>query len=418
MNHDPTAAGEGWRPLAPGPDVEQPLPLAADLAAQPHREHRLPLRFVGSGSEYFRIWIVNLLLTLVTLGLYYPFAKVRRLRYFHGATEVGGHPLSFHADPWKMLRGYLLVVLLFAAYGGAGQVSPVAGLVAFCIIAALWPALWHSSLRFRLANTGWRGLRLHFTGTRGGAYRALAPGFVLALVLVASTAMLPTEAPLPGEPAPELGPGFWLVALLPVLMLAAAPALLWLMRRYQQGHLALGAEQTRFEVGVGRFYGLGLRVLGLALVAAFAAGLLAALFSIGGSRGSGSDEAPSLRDMLLTLVPVLMVFVVYQAAIGPYAISRLQNLVWNGTRSAHLHFDSSLRFRPLVALTLRNWLLILVTLGLYFPFAAVATARLRLQAVTLVSRLHPDTLFSRVERVSESAAGDAAADIAGIDLGL
>ena len=99
-------------------------------------------------------------------------------------------------------------------------------------------------------------------------------------------------------------------------------------------------------------------------------------------------------------------------------IARLQNLVWNGTRSAHLHFESALRFRPLVALSLRNWLLILVTPGLYFPSAAVATARLRLEAVTLVSQLHPDALFSQVERFSESAVGDAAADIAGIDLGL
>ena len=385
-------------------------------------EHRLRISFVGSGSEYFRIWIVNLLLTLVTLGLYYPFAKVRRLRYFHGATEVGGHPLSFHADPWKMLRGYLLVVVLFAAYGVAGQFSAVAGLVAFCIIAALWPALWHSSLRFRLANTGWRGLRLHFTGSRGGAYVALAPGF--ALVLVASTALLPAGDAEPGTPAQELGPGFWLVALLPLLMALATPALLWLMRRYQQGHLALGAEETRFEVGMGRFYGLGLRVLGLTMLAAFVAGLLAALLAFGSGMGGnaggagGAGEPPSLANLLFMLVPVLVVFVVFQAAIGPYLISRLQNLVWNGTRSAHLRFESALRFRALAALTLRNWLLIVITLGLYFPFAAVATARLRLQAVALVSTLHPDALFSQVERMSESAAGDAAADIAGIDLGL
>ena len=116
MNHDPMAAGEDRPPLAPGPDGEPRLPLApepapesvAESVAEPapelQREHRLPLRFVGSGSEYFRIWIVNLLLTLVTLGLYYPFAKVRRLRYFHFATEVGGHPLSFHADPWRYCR--------------------------------------------------------------------------------------------------------------------------------------------------------------------------------------------------------------------------------------------------------------------------------------------------------------------------
>ena len=35
------------------------------------------LRFTGSGSEYFKIWIVNVLLTIITLGMYYPWAKVR-----------------------------------------------------------------------------------------------------------------------------------------------------------------------------------------------------------------------------------------------------------------------------------------------------------------------------------------------------
>ena len=65
------------------------------------------LVFSGSGSEYFRIWIVNLLLTLVTLGLYYPWAKVRKLRYFLGNTLVDGQPLDFHGSPMKMLRGYL-----------------------------------------------------------------------------------------------------------------------------------------------------------------------------------------------------------------------------------------------------------------------------------------------------------------------
>ena len=47
-----------------------------------------PLRFTGSGSEYFRIWIVNVLLTIVTLGFYSPWAKVRRLKYFYGNTYL------------------------------------------------------------------------------------------------------------------------------------------------------------------------------------------------------------------------------------------------------------------------------------------------------------------------------------------
>ena len=54
------------------------------------------IRFTGSGSEYFGIWIVNLLLMLVTLGLYYPWAKVRRLRYFYGSTSLDGSSFEYH----------------------------------------------------------------------------------------------------------------------------------------------------------------------------------------------------------------------------------------------------------------------------------------------------------------------------------
>src|SRR5688572_15817109 len=92
------------------------------------RPQRLKVEFTGSGSEYFRIWIVNLLLTIVTLSLYRPFAKARRLAYFHGNTLVGGQPLGFHGDPWKMLRGYLLMLLFGVAYAAASRFSPIGAL--------------------------------------------------------------------------------------------------------------------------------------------------------------------------------------------------------------------------------------------------------------------------------------------------
>src|SRR5450830_737831 len=84
---------------------------------------RLRIKFTGSGSEYFRIWIVNVLLMLVTLGLYFPWAKVRRLRYFSGNTLIDGEPLGFHGDPKKMFKGFALVGVLFALYSVAGKFS-------------------------------------------------------------------------------------------------------------------------------------------------------------------------------------------------------------------------------------------------------------------------------------------------------
>ena len=76
----------------------------------------MPVAFTGSGSEYFRIWIVNLLLTIVTIGLYHPWAKVRRLRYFYGNTHIGEHTLDFHGNPTRMLRGLLLLAALALLY--------------------------------------------------------------------------------------------------------------------------------------------------------------------------------------------------------------------------------------------------------------------------------------------------------------
>src|SRR5256885_5608672 len=153
-------------------------PRFEDTESTAPRERRLEIRFTGSGSEYFRIWIVNLLLTIVTLSLYHPWAKVRRLRYFYGNTLVGGQPLDFHGNPLAMLRGYLLVGALVVLYSVAGHFSPTAGLFAFVVIAALWPALLKSSMQFRLANTSWRGLRFAFRGSPGGAAAALLPVFV------------------------------------------------------------------------------------------------------------------------------------------------------------------------------------------------------------------------------------------------
>jgi uncharacterized membrane protein YjgN (DUF898 family) len=382
-------------------------------------EHELPLRFVGSGSEYFRIWIVNLLLTLVTLGLYYPFAKVRRLRYFHGATEVGGAAMSFHANPWKMFRGYVLVALMFAAYTGAGQFSTTAGAIAFLIVAALWPALWHSSMRFRLANTGWRGLRFRYTGSRAGAYAVMAVPLGVAMLFVLAALLLQPEMPtIPGPddpPAPEpTGFEVFLAASPGFVMLALLPLFFWLLKRLQHGNYALGAERTGFRATLGSFYGLAFKSAGVSLLAigAVVGVVVGAAFLL------GIFQNPQAGAAFIGIAVVIVSYLVVFAVAGGYWTARLQNLVWGHTRSAHLHFISRLRARALAGLWFKNTLLVLLTLGLYFPFAQVASARMRLEAMTVVSRIDPDELAASAAQAEEAAAGDAAGDLLGFDIGL
>ena len=59
------------------------LPLS-EIYDKPIVRHRPEFR--GDPKEYFRIWIVNLALTILTLGIYSAWAKVRKQRYFYLST--------------------------------------------------------------------------------------------------------------------------------------------------------------------------------------------------------------------------------------------------------------------------------------------------------------------------------------------
>ena len=374
------------------------------------QSYHLRISFTGSGSEYFRIWIVNLLLLLVTFGIYYPWAKVRRLRYFHGNTLIDGEPLGFHGDPKKMLKGYLLVGLLFTLYSAAGKFSPMAGLFAFVIVAGLFPALLKSSMQFRLANTSWRGLRFRFKGSLGDAYWAGLPAFVPGLVILAAVT---------GVPNP-LTPPLWYGATLAavgVVTLAVFPWLLWNLKKYQHNHYALASLQTTFKAPLGAFYKVFFKTLGVMLLPVLVAVAVAGLLAAGGKAGvfSGAGKIAAILAVMATAFFALAVMFV---VVKPYFISRLQNLVWTRTGNAALRFRSELHFRSLLWLTLKNWLLVVLTLGFYWPFAAVALARMRLEAVVVKTRVIPDTLFNQMQAVEGDAAGEAAGDLFGLDIGF
>ena len=121
--------------------------------------------FTGNGREYFGIWIVNVLLSIVTLGIYSAWAKVRRMQYFARNTQIDGASFDYHGDPKAILKGRLIAFALFAIYQFAGIAHPFLGVGVAIVLAGVMPALLLRSLRFRLYNLSYRGLRFHFTGT-------------------------------------------------------------------------------------------------------------------------------------------------------------------------------------------------------------------------------------------------------------
>jgi uncharacterized membrane protein YjgN (DUF898 family) len=438
-------------------------PALAPAPATRTGPHGLAIEFTGSGSEYFRIWIVNLLLTIVSLGFYFPFAKARRLRYFHRNTLVGGHALGFHGDPWKMLRGYVLMLVFGAAYLGAGEISPIAGAVAGVAFALLWPALWQSSLRFRLANTSWRGLRLRFSGSLGGAYAALLPLLLPVAVIIAAGAISQrdaeklaagaqaaerVEAPTAGAPGAADGPAGTEAAADPAaaeeaeeeaaeagqqeqalitgpadyvilgavaVLLLMAPWLLARLKRYQHGHYRFANETARMEATTRSFYGLMLRTFGVSLIpVAMVGGAFALLYGAFKGGGGAAMAGASVLAGLLIVAAYLLLLVLTQS----YMTARSQNLVWGTTRSHRLRFSSRLKVRSMLGLMLTNLLLTVITFGLYRPFAAIATAKLRLEAVSLEAHGDVEQWTAGAAGRVNDASGDAAGDLFGIDVGL
>lgn len=63
------------------------------MAEDPHAQR---FRFTGTAGECFRVWIVNLLLTVVPLGSYGPWTRVRKRRWLYGHTWIAGSNFDFH----------------------------------------------------------------------------------------------------------------------------------------------------------------------------------------------------------------------------------------------------------------------------------------------------------------------------------
>lgn len=365
----------------------------------------VPVEFTGQGGEYFRIWIVNALLLVCTLGLYWPWARVRKLRYLYGNTVVDGSALDFQAEPKQMFKGYMLTYVLLGVYLVASDVSPLAGGVAAMALAAVWPWLIHGSMRFRLHHTTWRGLRFAFTGTAADAYKALAPGMVLgAMLLVAGSLGDPKSDQM------QLSDQVWGALLL--LLLLTLPWLFHRLKTYQHSHFAFGPLVMESQFTVGVLYAIWLKCIGIVIVSMGLFSGVMGLMSLTGwlSLSTGGFAAVGMMIMLCMLLVYPLV--------NAYFNAQMQNAIWGKTGCKVLRFKSRLSTRALMGLMIKNGLLTGITFGLYWPFAVIALTRLKVEAVKLHTLVPLSSLELHERHHISGAAGDAAGDLMGLDLGL
>lgn len=128
--------------------------------------------FGGSWREFAPIAFTNLLLTLVTLGIYSFWAKARERRYLWSQTRFIDDRLEWTGTGMELFVGYLLAILLFAiplaglqflvqalvirGHGGAAALL-VIGL--YLLLLYLIGLAVFRALRYRLSRTYWHGIR-------------------------------------------------------------------------------------------------------------------------------------------------------------------------------------------------------------------------------------------------------------------
>jgi len=354
------------------PTQSPPAPPLLPPEAKPSVSH--PFVFHGDAREYFRIWIVNTLLTLLTLGVYAAWAKVRKRRYLRGNTELMGHRFDYQADPRRILAGNILVALMFLAYMVVGEVYPAVRLGALAGGLILLPWVIIRSFSFNAHNTVYRGMRFYFRQTYGW------------------TAMV------------YIGQWFFIVLSLGFYY----PA--WVRNRKQlviDNH-RLGDAFFRFESKVGPFFSTYLVGGGMVMAAGMIGGILTFLVT------------QTNHGKLPTTTQLLPFFAVYGFAIycsKHYIYATLFNHIWNHTRLDDHRFVASLQVGDWLKLQLVNLAAIIVSCGLLYPWATVRSARQALSSL----QFHPRGSLEKISRLGRndgSAIGETAAEFVGLDIGL
>ncbi len=163
--------------------------METSITTDTNQSQNYQLEFFGKGSDYFAIMIVNWLLTLITVGFYYPWARAKRLRYVYGQTALNNERFHFAGTGKEMFRGFIKIIIFYIAVMASYVLllkvveSPVlAILFVYLSIFAIIPFAIHGSFRYRMSRTSYRGVRFGYRGDRNELLREFYKGVFLTII--------------------------------------------------------------------------------------------------------------------------------------------------------------------------------------------------------------------------------------------
>ncbi|MEM9628811.1 MAG: YjgN family protein [Pseudomonadota bacterium] len=352
----------------------------------------LPFSFNGKAGEYFGIWIVNILLSIVTLGIYSAWAKVRNKRYFYGNTNLNGSSFAYHASPLQILKGRLIAFAFFAAYAIVSSFFPaLIGIFVIAII-ILTPWVVVRSRAFNAFQSSYRNVRFGFTGGLWEAFKLYIVGPIAAFL--------------------SLG--------------LALPYIAYLTDRFLVGNSSYGQTEMSFSGSPSAYY----RIYGIAFLIAWPAALLILAFSalmiwtaIGsiGNQGALDAQMATLNDWFRPyagFLPILLTLAIPLAIVASaYLTAKRQNYLFDSTKVGPHRLSLNLSFMRVLWIRFSNLVVIALSIGLMIPWARIRMARYQIEQMSLIPAGSLDTLVSD-EKNRTAALGDEMGEGMDLDLGL
>ncbi|MEC4726115.1 DUF898 domain-containing protein [Shewanella sp. D64] len=385
-----------------------------DLSTKQHS-----FNFHGNASEFFGIWIVNILLTIVTLGIYSAWAKVRTNTYFYGNTELDGDRFEYLAKPMQILIGRIIAVVALIAWTILSSINPIAAIVCGLLLALALPYLSVRNIRFDARITRFRNVRFNFEGSYSSAYLNILvkPLATYALIIISSFGFAALF--MDSHPAVAIIGGILLFTLTAVfgyawVMVGMAS---YVVNGYRYGdkpfNAGLNIRQYAKIAALGGALFLGSFILGFLLIIALGMfDTIQALFT-----GEVIDPATQMSSALTIFAGYLYMFFI-GFVIAAFVKTRIRNYLFSKTQiDNELQLVSNMTLGGYLTLIITNLLLTIFTLGLGRAWADIRHA----QYMASVTQLDGDLALMAVQDhniETSNAIADEMVDVFDINLNI
>lgn len=340
------------------------------------RNTEMPFSFTGKTGEFFGIWIVNVLLIIITLGVYTAWAKVRTNRYFYGHTMLDNVPFDYLANPIAILIGWIIGVVVFVTYSVTINFFPLFGGLFALLVFLFIPWFVVRAMAFRLKNTAHRNIRFAFNKNYGEA----------ALIFI-------------GLP------------LLTVFTLGLIiPYIVYRQKQFIVDNSHYGQTPFSFAASAGAFYKIAFIALGMMIA------IIVLMTGIGAGLGGALAANGSPDNQMIKILVMLPMFFIY-FFIFAYWQTAITNLIWNNVHLDQHQFRSNLKVSYMLWLYFSNTIAVLCSLGLLIPWARVRTTRYRIGQLSFIPGGNLNT-FLAAKQQEESAIGEQIGEVMDIDIGL